>query len=789
MMKNLFLLLGLAYVYLFSACSDSSEELVQDSPTDQFQPDDVIPNIDSGFIDIKLEIVSATATGVIDGVVTDNFWYQNQKIDLSFDGNYGTHFNSKGRGYLPVTLTYYLGDEPGRLDYFIYFPRQDNNNNGNWGEFDMEYQNEAGEFLPIGTFDFKQKETYTKQVLEQPVENPKAIRFIIKSGHFDQASCAEIQFFQKAEGIASDLFTDATCSELKPEVTKEQILALPEGPSALLKQIALGLYDKTYDQKRIQMYQAYPEMEANTKKLGAYNRFENPTGIYFKEGDLAVVFVGETQQPLILKVVDWSKEGNEKMSSYPLLPGTNTFTVAHNGLAYVENWADNKEAAAAVPDVKIHIATGQVNGWFDYERGDNVEHWHHLLNNEQSECGILDIRGKYIQLAVDKPTLMKKCPDRGRDMIEMYDEIVRMEQEMMGMYKHDWRPVNRMFARRSYGGNPNANNRGVSFPDFPLEPDYIAKNSWVIAHELGHINQIRPNMKWHGTTEITNNLYSAWVQYQFTPHKLRLEHENIPNGLGSPSLIGGRYSSYLLSGIIGGQPWMFQKGNYKPDSANGDVFVSLIPLWQLQLYAGVAKMGPEDFYQDLLTKAWKDANLSGPGKIQLNFIRNACDIMKQDLTDFFEKVGMLKEIDQSVNDYGNTSKLTISAADVAEMKSYASKYPKPATPVLYYMSGNSVEIFRDRLPVEGTLNEGVSVSVINDEKNENFRTVSVDNWKNVVVYETYQDDKLTKAAICGTGFGYGGSTIVSYPVGSTCIKAVSWDGKRTLVYNVAHDKK
>ena len=105
MMKNLFLLLGLACVYLFSACSDSSEELVQDSPTDQFQPDDVIPNIDSGFIDIKLEIVSATATGVIDGVVTDNFWYQNQKIDLSFDGKYGTHFNSKGRGYLPVTLT------------------------------------------------------------------------------------------------------------------------------------------------------------------------------------------------------------------------------------------------------------------------------------------------------------------------------------------------------------------------------------------------------------------------------------------------------------------------------------------------------------------------------------------------------------------------------------------------------------------------------------------------------------------------------------------------------------
>ncbi len=788
-MKNLFLLLCLACASLFSACSDSSEELFQEPPIDESQPgDDGMPDADSGFIDMQLEIVSATATGLIDGVVTDNFWYQNQKIDLSFDGKYSTHFNSKGKGYLPVTLTYYLGDEAGRLDYFIYFPRRDNSKNGNWGEFDMEYQNEAGEFLPIGTFDFGQKDTYTKQVLTQPIENPKAIRFIVRSGHYEQVSCAEIQFFQKSESIASDLFTDATCSELKPGVTKEQIQALPEGPTALLKQIALALYEKTYAQERIQMYQAYPEMETNTPKLGAYNRFENPTGIYFKEGDLAIIFVGETQQPLNLKLVDWSKEGNEKMSSYPLIQGTNTFTITHNGLAYVENWADNKETAATTSDVKIHIATGQVNGWFDYERGDNAEHWQRLLNNAQSECGILDIRGKYIQLAVDKPTLMKKCPERGRDMIEKYDEIVRMQQEMMGMYKHDWRPVNRMFARRSYGGNPNANNRGVSFPDFPLEPDYIAKNSWVIAHELGHINQIRPNMKWHGTTEITNNLYSAWAQYQFTPHKLRLEHEDVPNGLGSPSLIGGRFSSYLLSGIIGGQPWMFQKGNYK-GSENGDVFVSLIPLWQLQLYAGVAKMGPEDFYQDVLTKAWKDESLSGPGKIQLRFIRNACDVMKQDLTDFFEKVGMLKEIDQSVSDYGGTSKLTILATDVTEMKNYASRYPKPDTPVLYYISGNSVEIFRDKLSVEGTLNEGVSVSVINNKKNENFRTISVESWKNAVVYETYQGDKLTKAAICGTGFGYGGSTIVSYPEGSTCIKAVSWDGKRTLVYNVAHDKK
>ena len=157
------------------------------------------------------------------------------------------------------------------------------------------------------------------------------------------------------------------------------------------------------------------------------------------------------------------------------------------------------------------------------------------------------------------------------------------------------------------------------------------------------------------------------------------------------------------------------------------------------------------------------------------------------LDGFFEKAGMLKEVDLQVNDYGNKAKLVITAADVETMKTHASQYPKPATTVLNYISGNSVEMFRDKLTVTGTLNKGVTNSIIDDKENKNFRTVSVDVWKNAVAYETYAGNQLTKAAICGTGFGYGGSTIVSYPQGSTCIKAVAWDGTRTLVYDIPHE--
>ena len=83
------------------------------------------------FVDVMFKISSATATGFIDEVETDKFWYQNQKIELSFDGKPGTHFNSKGKGYLPVTVTYYFAEEqPDCIDYFIYYPRQDKTRTG-----------------------------------------------------------------------------------------------------------------------------------------------------------------------------------------------------------------------------------------------------------------------------------------------------------------------------------------------------------------------------------------------------------------------------------------------------------------------------------------------------------------------------------------------------------------------------------------------------------------------------------------------------------------------------------
>ena len=106
---------------------------------------------------------------------------------------------------------------------------------------------------------------------------------------------------------------------------------------------------------------------------------------------------------------------------------------------------------------------------------------------------------------------------------------------------------------------------------------------------------------------------------------------------------------------------------------------------------------------------------------------------------------------------------------------HASRYPKPESPVIHYISANSVKAFRDRLPVLGQAGQGVAGQ-------GNTRTIDHAVWKNVTVFETYRGSELVKIAMGGTGSPDNSSTLVQYPEGATRIEAVAWDGKRTLAY-------
>lgn len=567
-------------------------------------------------------------------------------------------------------------------------------------------------------------------------------------------------------------FEDALCTRLKAGVSMRK---MKKQADSVYLQIADRLQKGDYPEYRIQEYEAYPVVATVAKQLktSAYSQFENPTGIYFEAGDEAVVFLENTgSEDIKMRVHNFGPEGGS--SYYPLKAGENRFKLKNRGLAYINYFTDNRTA----PNVKVHIATGKVNGYFDRNRHTDAD-WKRLLQN--AVCDILDIRGDRIQLAYAVEDLKKYCPEEGSRLIAVYDTIVRMEHNLMGLDKYGVRPKNHMFARVIWKGFMHADGVGAAFHTSTMkdlaDPAKAQQNSWGIAHELGHVNQVRPGFKWVSTSEVTNNVYSAWVQYNFTPHKLRLEHEAVNGGDGR--MTGGRFNAYLNNGIMKGQNWLLQVGPERKPEKGGDLFVRLCPLWQLQLYYAAAGFGNKDLYADVIeiVRNTDDSKLSN-GQMQLNFMKNACDVQKQNLTGFFTKAGLLKPIDRTLGDYGkphgDSHLMQITEQQCNELREYAKKYPEPESPVIYYISGNSVGTFKNKAAVTGQYGQGVT--------GEEVKTVDGKVWKNVTVFETYEGDRLVRIAMVGTGSADNSSTLVQYPAGATRIEAVAWDGTRTLVY-------
>lgn len=676
----------------------------------------------------------------------------------------------------------YTFETPQDVDYFVYKPRG-SGNNGNWKKFDLYVSTAQKEnYEKIASYDFTGSSSSSKISFAEPLKGVKSFRFEVNEAVGGVVSCGEMEFYRNAAPVAglTEVFADELCSELRADVDQRKIDGLENN---FFRMIAQSLYDKTYDlEYRVQTYEPYREINdlATEMKTSGYNPFENPTGIYFKDGEEAVVILGNTNgEQVNLKVYDFDavRQGNSTPDpvSYPLNEGINKLRIVHGGLSYIEYYTPNWRTASAL---KLHIASGKVNGYYDKHR-DALANWREILN--KATYGCIDIKGDRINLVFGVNSVKTHCDDLG-DLIQSYDNIVKLEHELMGLDQHNRRPKNHMFGRVTKDGL-FADGWGAGWYEGcmnELANAAKSKGNWAIAHELGHVNQISPGLKWVSTTEVTNNVYSVCVRYQFGRDSMPLEQEKCNDG-NNNNVLGGRFNSYLNYGIIKGEQWLCQKGQDNMDPSKypygGDHFVKLCPLWQLLLYYREIVGGEKrDWYGDVaeIVRNTDESQLTN-GQLQLNFMRNTMDVVKEDLTDFFIKAGMLKPIDKELDDYAR-GQMTITQTDCDELVKYASKYPKPATPVLYYLSANSEKSFKDKLAVEGTYNEGVKV------RNNGWIVINHDVWKNAVVFETYQGDELRYAAIVGTDSPDLSETKVCYPEGSTRIEAVSWDGKRILVY-------
>ena len=108
------------------------------------------------------------------------------------------------------------------------------------------------------------------------------------------------------------------------------------------------------------------------------------------------------------------------------------------------------------------------------------------------------------------------------------------------------------------------------------------------------------------------------------------------------------------------------------------------------------------------------------------------------------------------------------------------QYPKPDSSVIYYISANSVDIFKKRLDVKKSRDFALEVA-------NGMATIPADKWENAVAFECYAGSKLSRIALSGLKHEDNATTDIIVPEGTTAIKAVQWDGKRFTIWKAQKD--
>ncbi len=478
------------------------------------------------------------------------------------------------------------------------------------------------------------------------------------------------------EALKADtqFFTDASCSQLKPQVKRENLAGFR---SELLRTVAAGMLVGTYDTTcRAASYEAYPSPQelGRTLKLGdGFSRYENITGIFLEAGEQVVLVGGTGGKELSLLIPDWMRKPAEgadpekdpngwglHQQQIGVKEGVNVVQVKKGGNVYVSYFDDHSETA---PRVSVHFATGKVNGFFEGTRQTN-EDWNRLLDHAVSP--ILDARGKHIQVAYPVEWFNVHTRGKGVELVRNYDTMLEHHYSVMGLVKYQKVPRNRILARVNFNYYMFRDDDGVAYLGnkdtmrMVADPGVVITGDpcWGFCHETGHVLQMIPQMTWGGMTEVSCNIFSMYTV----------------TGMGNESRLKAQknYASARKK-IIETNP----RKSYLDDS---DVFDRLVPFWQLHLY--FVKKGRPDFYADVM-EAMRGRTAAGTGddsiRNQFEFVKICCDVAKLDLTDFFDKWGFFWVGQLTVDDY-RKYRFTITREMVDDAKAYIAKqgFKKPA---------------------------------------------------------------------------------------------------------------
>lgn len=615
-----------------------------------------------------------------------------RSIEHSFDDKFiadgGVPYHSKwGQSAdFPVILEYYFEGNTD-IDYFIYHT---NSGNGTFGKFDVYTQTkENTEYVHQGSYDFNMRNSPSIASLKTPVKATK-VKFEVHSRKNGYVSCDEMQFFKKnkkntLEEQLLTVFTDITCSEIKPDVTQEQIEALPE----FFIQTASALKDDSYNkwekEFRIREYYPYSSADEWADKLMTrkYGDLDNPTGIYVNEGDEVVVLVGNThgQSISIQNIGEETSKGYAQTSVngdiYPLKEGVNKLTAKQTGMLFVM-YNTNIQNPDAQP-IKIHIPLGggKVCGFFSLKEHQTNEKYKELI--DKADYKYFCVIGNAIILYFHHKQLKAAVPYDILSSIELWDNMIQWQQELMGI--EDVYPKqmnNHIFAISPEGGYMWASEGRIGFVYTALgdilRKSYLmaSRNSWGPAHEIGHVHQGAIN--WASTTESSNNLFSNYTIYKFGQNCSRGTELAVPEYAANV-----KKATLVFRRCVENKAWC----DFGTDYQGEDPEMHARMNWQLWNYYHRCGYNPQFF--PTLFKLMRENRVStqDPGENQMMYARMACRAANENLTDFFERWGFFVPISMKVNQYG-TYNYIVTDAMIKETKEFMKQFPAPKH-AFYYL--------------------------------------------------------------------------------------------------------
>ncbi|MFJ1429252.1 M60 family metallopeptidase [Capnocytophaga canimorsus] len=714
--------------------------------------------------DIKLKIHRGTTSSYQSG----------GEIDKSFDGDmttiYHSNWSNGGANYFPITIEYFF-ETPQDVDYMMYYPRIEGSN-GHFKQVEIQVATEANpSYVKLKDFDFKGNGKVTR-VEFSPITKAKSFKLIIKSGYGNGqgfAAVAEMEFYKKNTGSfdPTSIFTDITCSELKPSVTDEQIQNI-SNPfyKSIAQYMKLGQYPSEF---RIQNYRAWPNPDVYRERYRmqySYSNLDNPTGIAVQEGEELVVFVGPTNgRQIQIKIQNLDLPGGDgfgNASYHPLYEGVNKFKAGKGGLIYLQYQTEDYQVA---PQIKVHFATGKVNGYFDKTKHNDAD-WNRLINAATNKY--FDVIGEKSHICFPVESYKTHTGSRGRALIEQFDKLVEQTHQFAGLTKERGKELpNRSYFQVMYKGFMYCTAYRTSYNATTMatlcNPDKMGAASdktktdvWGPAHEIGHAHQVAPVFMWKGMTECTVNMNSMNIQTAWgIPTRLEVESMQGEGGYNN------RYEKAYNLGIVLKRAHADIANN---NQNKADVFCQLVPFWQLNLYFSKVKDDPE-FSVKLYDKirAVQQKSTINDGEYQVDFTKTVSDLTQTNLIPFFEKWGFYTPIDKEVDDYGTRRVVVTSnyANDIKQQISGAGY--TTLTDRIEYICDTNWMYFKNK------------ASVVKGSASKNGSQITTSGYQNVVAYEVYKANELIFVS------NKNSFNIKQNVTNDIVIYAIAYNGERTQV--------